>query len=421
MSQLPHTTAGAPSHRSIDASASNPQHPASMADEARLPVSALLALAMTGFIAILTETLPAGLLPHIGQGLGVSEALAGQLVSAYALGSLVAAIPLIALTRGWRRRPLLLLAIGGFLLFNSVTALSSSYPLTLIARFLAGVAAGLAWGLLAGYARRMVAVPLQGRAMAIAMVGTPLALSLGVPVGTWLGTLVGWRIAFGLMSGLTLILVAWVLCKVPDLPGQAAERRLGIRQVFAMPGVRPILTVILLWVLAHNILYTYIAPFLAPAGMSSRVDQVLLVFGVAALLGISGVGLLIDRWLRALVLLSLAGFALVSLTLGLAGTLPAVVYSSVAVWGLTFGGAATLLQTASADAAGEGADVAQSMIVTAWNLAIAGGGVLGGLLLETAGVASFPWVLLALLAPALLCAKVAKAYGFKPGSRASFG
>ncbi|GAB3392462.1 MFS transporter [Azotobacter armeniacus] len=419
MSQLPHTTAGAPSHRNIDASASHPLHPASMADEARLPVSALLALAMTGFIAILTETLPAGLLPQIGQGLGISEALAGQLVSAYALGSLVAAIPLIALTRGWRRRPLLLLALGGFLLFNSVTALSSSYPLTLIARFLAGVAAGLAWGLLAGYARRMVAVPLQGRAMAIAMVGTPVALSLGVPAGTWLGALAGWRMAFGLMSGLTLVLMVWVLCKVPDLPGQTAERRLGIRQVFATPGVRPILTVILLWVLAHNLLYTYIAPFLAPAGMSGSVDRVLLVFGGAALLGIWGVGLLIDRWLRALVLLSLAGFAMVSLALGLAGTLPAVVYSGVAVWGLTFGGAATLLQTASADAAGEGADVAQSMIVTAWNLAIAGGGVLGGLLLETAGVASFPWVLLALLAPALLCAKVAKAYGFRPGSRAS--
>ncbi|MEE4462565.1 MFS transporter, partial [Azotobacter chroococcum] len=303
---------------------------------------------------------------------------------------------------------------------NSVTSLSSSYPLTLIARFLAGVAAGLAWGLLAGYARRMVAVPLQGRAMAIAMVGTPVALSLGVPAGTWLGALAGWRMAFGLMSGLTLVLMVWVLCKVPDLPGQTAERRLGIRQVFATPGVRPILTVILLWVLAHNLLYTYIAPFLAPAGMSGSVDRVLLVFGVAALLGIWVVGLLIDRWLRVLVLLSLAGFALVSLALGLSGTLPAVVYSGVAVWGLTFGGAATLLQTASADAAGEGADVAQSMIVTAWNLAIAGGGVLGGLLLETAGVASFPWVLLALLAPALLCAKVAKAYGFRPGSRASF-
>lgn len=102
----------------------------------RLPWAGLLALAMTGFICILTETVPAGLLLQIGDGLGVSEALAGQLVTLYALGSLLAAIPLTAATRGWRRRPLLLLCIIGFLIFNTITAFSSNYILTLAARFL---------------------------------------------------------------------------------------------------------------------------------------------------------------------------------------------------------------------------------------------------------------------------------------------
>lgn len=69
-----------------------------------LPLASLLAFAMTGFIAILTETLPAGLLPEIGKGLGVSQVMAGQLVSIYALGSLLAAIPLTVLTSGWRRK-----------------------------------------------------------------------------------------------------------------------------------------------------------------------------------------------------------------------------------------------------------------------------------------------------------------------------
>src|SRR4051794_7459334 len=91
----------------------------------KLPVSGLLALAMTGFIAILTETLPAGLLPQISAGLGVSEALAGQTVTLYALGSLLAAIPLTVATRGWSRRSVLLTAIVGFLAFNTVTTLSS--------------------------------------------------------------------------------------------------------------------------------------------------------------------------------------------------------------------------------------------------------------------------------------------------------
>ena len=99
----------------------------------RLPVSALLALAMTGFICIVTETLPAGLLPQISDGLDVSASLAGQMVTAYALGSLVAAIPLTIATRGWRRRNVLLLTIVGFLVFNSATALSSHYGVTLVA------------------------------------------------------------------------------------------------------------------------------------------------------------------------------------------------------------------------------------------------------------------------------------------------
>lgn len=114
--------------------------------EQPLPLSGLLALAMTGFIAILSETLPAGLLGQISAGMQISEAMTGQLVTVYALGSLLTAIPLVTLTQGWRRRPVLLLAIAGFLLFNTLTAVSQSYLLTLVARFMTGVAAGLAWG-----------------------------------------------------------------------------------------------------------------------------------------------------------------------------------------------------------------------------------------------------------------------------------
>jgi predicted MFS family arabinose efflux permease len=105
--------------------------------------------------------------------------------------------------------------------------------------------------------------------------------------------------------------------------------------------------------------------------------------------------------------------------LGLGGASPAVVYAGVGVWGLTFGGAATLLQTALADNAGDGADVAQSMCVTVWNLAIAGGGVIGGVLLQTRGPGSFPWALLALVLIGLLVAWVSRRHGFKPGRRAA--
>lgn len=383
---------------------------------ARLPLASLLALALAGFVTILTEALPAGLLPQISVGLGVSEALAGQLVTIYALGSLVAAIPLTAATQGVRRRPLLLAAIAGFVLANTVTTISGSYGVTMMARFVAGVSAGLLWALLAGYAARLVPDHQKGRAIAIAMVGAPVALSLGVPAGTLLGNLMGWRMGFGMMSALALVLMLWVRLQVPDFAGQAAGKRLSLGHVLMLPGIRTVLFVVLVFVLAHNILYTYIASFLAAVGMTGRTDLALLVFGVSSVLSIWGVGLLIDRHLRRLTLISTSLFGLSALVLGIAADKPAVMYLAIAVWGLAFGGAATLFQTAMAKAASEASDVAQSMLVTSWNVAIAGGGLVGGLLLENLGVVAFSPVLVALLIAATMAVWAAKRHGF-PAAR----
>jgi len=382
------------------------------AQSARFPIASLLALALAGFVTILTEALPAGLLPQISVGLGISEALAGQLVTIYAIGSLVAAIPLTAATQGVRRRPLLLATIAGFVVANTVTTFSGSYVLTMVARFLAGVSAGLLWALLAGYAARMVPEHQKGRAIAIAMVGTPLALSLGVPAGTFLGNWVGWRTCFGIMSGLALVLMLWVRVKVPDFAGQVAGQRLSLGRVFTVAGVRPVLFVVLVFVLAHNILYTYIAPFLAATGMAERTDLVLLVFGVTSLLGIWIIGVLIDRHLRMLTITITALFGLAAVALGVAADASTMVYVAVATWGLAFGGAATLFQTAIAKTAGEGADVAQSMLVTAWNMAIAGGGIIGGVLLDRLGVTAFSPALLVLLVATLIVVWAARNHGF---------
>lgn len=382
-----------------------------------MPVASLLALAMAAFITILTEALPAGLLPQMAQGLAVSEAWVGQTVTVYAIGSLVAAIPLTAATQGVRRRPLLLAAIAGFAIANLVTTLSASYALTIVARFLAGVSAGLLWALLAGYAARMVPDAQKGRAIAIAMVGTPLALSLGVPAGTLLGNLLGWRMCFAIMSLMALMLMVWVRLRVPDFAGQPAGKRFSLRQVFSLPGIRPVLFVVLAFVLAHNILYTYIAPFLMRAGMAERTDVVLLVFGMTSLFSIWVVGVLIDRYLRVLTLASTVLFGLAAWLLGTAGGDPIAVYAAVVMWGVAFGGAATLFQTALARSAGEAADMAQSMLVTAWNAAIACGGIVGGLLLESLGVGAFSPALLVLLLATLLVAWSARRHGF-PASAA---
>ncbi len=383
-------------------------------DSTPLPTAALLALAMAGFITILTEALPAGLLPQMQAELGVSPAAIGQLITVYAAGSLAAAIPLTAATQHFRRKPLLLYTIGGFAVVNTITAITGSFSVMLLARFCAGICAGLLWAMIAGYAARMVSDELKGRAIAIAMVGTPLALSMGIPAGTLLGATIGWRSAFAVMTVLTLVLIIWVWRKVPDYPGMTVTKRASIKGTLAIAGFKPVLMVTLLFVLAHNILYTYIAPLVVPAGLAQKLDFVLLLFGLAAIAGIGIVGYLIGRRLRELVLASILLFAVAALILGVAGAVSELFWLAAGVWGLAFGGAATLFQTAAANISGRSSDVAQSMIVTVWNLAIAGGGIMGGLLLEHLGTGWLSWSVLALLLLAYVIAFLTKDRAFPP-------
>ncbi|WP_300000331.1 MFS transporter [uncultured Cedecea sp.] len=377
-----------------------------------MPVLSLLALALTGFITILTEALPAGLLSQMSQSLAVSEAWIGQTITIYAIGSLVAAIPLTTLTQKSRRRPLLLTALAGFVIANSVTAISTSYFLTMVARFLAGISAGLLWALVAGYAARMVPEQQKGRAIAIAMIGAPLALSLGVPAGAFLSQLLDWRYCFAIMSILAILLMLWVHLKLPDFAGVSTSKTYSIAQVFTLPGIRLILFVVLTFVLAHNILYTYIVPFLASVDMAENTDLVLLLFGLSSFPSIWLVGLLIDHHLRKLTLVCILLFSLAAFLLPFSSQLPTVVYAASAIWGLAFGGAATLFQTALARAAGDCADIAQSMLVTVWNIAIAGGGVAGALVMNNLGVGGFSPALLVLLIVTLVVVWMGKTHGF---------
>ncbi|MFJ1616155.1 MULTISPECIES: MFS transporter [unclassified Streptomyces] len=378
----------------------------------RFPLAGLLALAAAGFITLLTETLPAGVLPAMSRDLGVTESAAGQTVTVYAIGSVVAAVPLTKATMGWPRRHLLLLAITGFAVANTVTATSNNYALTLGSRFLAGVVSGLLWALLAGYATRMVAPHQRGRAMAVAMAGAPIALSVGVPAGAFLARVLQWRTAFAVMTALTLLLIVWVIATVPNFPGRGKEQRLPLTRTIRIPGVVPILFVTLVYVFAHNLLYTYIAPILDQLGMGGQVDAVLLTFGLLSLVSIWVTGALIDRRLRVLMITSCGLFAASVLLLGLVNDASWLVYVGAGAWGFAFGGTATLLQTASAEAAGAAGDVAQSLIVTCWNLGIAVGGMLGGLLLDATGAAWLPWTALLLLISALVVTVGARTHGF---------
>lgn len=379
----------------------------------QLPFLKLVPLALAGFIAIMTETMPAGLLPEIGVSLGIKESLVGQLITLYALGSVMAAIPVISATLHWPRKRLLLLATTGFFVFNAITALSTNYILTLGARFIAGMAAGITWGLLIGYSRRIVHPDMVGRAIAVVGAGQPVALAIGLPLAVWLGKVFGWEGAFWTMSALSLLLMIWMIITLPDFKGLIPEKKLSVYRVFMLGDIRRILLIMFMWILAHNILYTYIAPYLSDFGLIDRVDLILLIFGMFSLVGIGIVGVLIDRLLVFLVKISLLAFALGALLLIIANQFQPLLYLGIALWGISFGGVSTLLQKDMADGAGDNSDVAQSMFVTVFNLAIAIGGITGGVLLEKLGASSFPWAIILFSALIFFCLSDRKLTGAK--------
>ena len=385
---------------------------ASPAKGIALPWSGLLALSTAAFTAVLTELLPAGLLPRMAPALGVSEARVGFLVTGYAVASFLAAIPVTAALRGLPRRPVLVGTLLGFACANAVVSLSSSYTVTFGARLLAGVMGGTMWAMLAGYAARMVPVERRGRAIAIVLAGITLALSLGVPAGTALAGAVGWRTAFGMLAGLAVLVVVWIRLRVPGVPGELPGARVPLRGVAVLPGIPAVLSVTLFLLLGHQVMYTYVAPFAAHTGYG-RTDVVLLVFGVATVVGIWATGVLVDRWARATLLGAMTLFVAVMCVLGLCGDSPVVLLGSVAVWGAAFGGAPTLIQTALVNASGpEHADVATSLQTTVYNAGIAGGSFTGGLALSGWGAGALPWTALPLIAGALVAVLLGSRHAF---------
>jgi predicted MFS family arabinose efflux permease len=386
------------------------------------PLWGLLALATAAFTDVMTDLLPAGLLPQMSASLRVSEARAGLLVTAFAVTSALAAIPVTAAVRGLPRRPLLAGVLAGFALLDAVTAVSSSYLLTFAARLLAGIMGGTLWSMLAGYAARMVPAGHRGRATAIVLAGITAALCLGLPAGTALAAVLGWRASFALLAAVALLLVAWVCRTVPPFPGEARSRRAPLRRVAARPGIRIVLTVTLLLLTGHQAMYTYIAAFAGGSGFG-HTGLVLLVFGAATAAGIGITGMLADRHLRPLLVGALVMIAAAMTALGRGAHSPAVLLGAVALWGGAFGGAPALLQTALLQtalqqsaltgASGPGdADVATSMQTTVYNVGIAAGSLAGGVILQDAGAAALPWATLLLTSAALAIVAVARRHAF---------
>ncbi|QWF79978.1 MFS transporter [Amycolatopsis sp. CA-230715] len=373
----------------------------------KLPLPALLALATSVFLGCLTEVVPAGILLPASADLGVSPSATGQLVTVYAITTALTSVPLTAMTAGLPRKKLLLALVAGFVVTNLVVAVSPWFALVLLARIVSGAITGVLWSLVANYAMRLVPADRSGRALAVAMAGTPVGFALGVPAGAALGDLVGWRWVFVVMALIALPLLWWVAAVVPPLAGEARGTRASPRTVLRTPGLRPLLALVITFSLAHNLFYTYLGPVYARAGHAGLLSTGLLLFGLATVAGLWLVGVVLDRHPRAVLLCCAATAACCFAVIAVGSHSVGVLLAASAVWGLAFGGAPTSFQAITAMLAGRTADTAQSLTVASWNGAVAGGALAGGLVLGGAPVA-LPWVAVVLMVvPLLLAGSVA--------------
>ncbi|WP_168195294.1 MFS transporter [Cryobacterium sp. LW097] len=376
--------------------------PAAAEKTQRLPIFTLLMLAAIGFVLVAMETMPAGLLPVIAGGLGTSEGTVGLFVSAYALGTVIVTIPAITLTRGMRRKRLLLGAILGLIVANTVTAVSSDVILSLGSRFVAGAFSGIVWGMLAAYGRKISPPRQAGLSLAIVSAGAPVGFALGTPLGSWLGSAFDWRWAFVGLSVVAVIAGLLIALCAPDADGQPGTARLPLVRVLRIPGITVILAVIFTWMIAHNTIYTYIAPYLRATGSDLAVDVQLFLFGVASIVGIVLTGALLDRHPRPLLHGSVLLFIVAAVILWAGhASAPAIIAATV-LWGLSFGGASAQLQAALTSTGGADSDVANAFLPVAFNLAIFAAGILGAALLTPFDGLALPVVMVVFGLAALL-------------------
>src|SRR3954449_5049828 len=175
---------------------------------------AVFALATGGFAIGTTEFVTMGVLPQVADGIGVSIPAAGHVISAYALGVVVGAPVIAFFGAKLPRRALLLGLMAAYALFNAASALAPSYGWLMVARFLDGLPHGGYFGVASLVAASMVAPARRGRAIALVLMGLPVANVLGVPVATWLGQHLGWRASYWVVAGLSALTITMVLAFV---------------------------------------------------------------------------------------------------------------------------------------------------------------------------------------------------------------
>lgn len=344
----------------------------------------LFALATGAFAIGATEFTPMGLLPNIANGLSISIATAGGLITGYAVGVMIGA-PIMTLSLGkLTKRHALGLLLLLFIAGNLLAAQADSYWSLMIARLITSLNHGAFFGIGSVVAASLVEKHKQASAVAAMFMGLTIANLVGVPLVTWIGQQYGWRLAFILISGLGFITLIGLLMFLPVMPkGNKPNIKYELGVLTRLPVVLALLTTVF-GASALFALYTYIAPFLTNTVhiSESHVAVVLVIIGLGFTIGNYLGGKLSSYGIEKTLILFFI------LLIGSMSVLPLVsnnvylVVATIFIWSISSFALVPALQIKTMQIAHDAPALVSSVNIGAFNLGNAIGAIIGGIALK---------------------------------------
>ncbi|WP_211345604.1 MFS transporter [Paraflavitalea soli] len=258
----------------------------------------LLTLTLGGMVVGMTEFMMMGVLPDVATSLDISIPSAGHLISIYALGVVIGAPLMTALTAKYRPRTVLLSLMGMFALFNTLFALAPGYELLLVTRLFAGLPHGAFFGMGAVVASRLADPGREARSVSMMFAGLTIANIAGVPLGTWMAHAIGWRYAFLAIALIALVAALSIKKWMPNLTPSPYEGFSKSAKVFKQRDIWIIIGISSIGTGGLFAWISYIAPLMTEVGgfSSSSISSIMIIAGLGMAAGNFIGGRLADRF-----------------------------------------------------------------------------------------------------------------------------
>lgn len=351
--------------------------------------SGVFAMTLCVFALIASEFMPVSLLTPIATDLNVTEGLIGQGIAISGAFAVITSLTISHLARDMNRKTLLLVLTAIMAVSGAIVALAQNYIVYMLGRALIGLVIGGFWSMSAAMAMRLVPSSQVPKALAIFNSGNALAMVIAAPLGSYLGSIIGWRGAFLCLVPVAVIAFIWQWLSLPSMPATSrqTEKQSSILGLLRNPVVMMGMLAISLFFMGQFSLYTYVRPFLETI---TRVDistlsLILLGIGVMGFIGTTVINTFLKRRFNATLIIIPIMMAVIALSLVFFGTWTIVVAVMLCIWGFLATAAPVgwwgwLARTLPNDAEAGG-----GLMVAVIQLAIALGSTLGGILFDHSG------------------------------------